>query len=127
MPSFFSENDKPLGKPMNHWVIKWWQSQHYMNWRRKISPVLFLQGTQQSSTDLHFKSYEMRAKPILLSPINYLSESGREDAKREMDIVDPHSTISVILDGEPLNNWFRADSGDFFNLLGKRVFSDGYW
>jgi hypothetical protein len=50
-----------------------------------------------------------------------------DEAKAEIDIVDPERTITVEIDGAPCNGWIRQTSGRFFDHLGEKVFIDGYW
>src|SRR5215469_7114826 len=61
-------------------------------------------------------------KPVFMSVINWIGQN-QEEARKELDIVDPRSLTITINGYEMKDKCFRCDSGDYFSLLGTRVFS----
>jgi hypothetical protein len=110
-------------------IRRYVKSQTFTSWRRSLQSPFF---PPSGSGSIKLRS----DKQIFFSPISYTVLSKNppvdysaliEEAKHEIDIIDPERTIHVELDGHPQSGWFRGNSGGFFNHLGDNMYIDGYW
>jgi hypothetical protein len=138
-----------LDKEPSEWVVRWWQSLFYPNWRRALSPVYMIPGKFHNPNDVYMSRTEDEIKKdskhykinhnkiLLLSPINWISNGVpekeakmREETKYEIDIIDP-KIINITLDNQTqLGQQCTRISTPMFKIfrLNKYVtVSDGYW
>ena len=94
---FYNESETIFGNSYPDWVVKWWQSWGYADWRRNRSDVFMIPAKMQND-DIKERSFKInKDKPILLSVINWIGPDLKE-AKEEIDIV-AKERLDVSLDG----------------------------
>jgi len=122
---FYNDSETIFGKSYPDWVVKWWQSWGYADWRRNRGDVFMVPAKMQND-DIKERSFKInKDKPILLSVINWIGPDLKE-AKEEIDIV-AKERLDVSLDGTQIGQDSSRILTPFFRLRGKDYVSDGYW
>ena len=79
---FSNDSETIFGKSYPDWVVKWWQSWGYADWRRNRGDVFMVPAKMQND-DTKERSFKInKDKPILLSVINWIGPDLKE-AKEE--------------------------------------------
>lgn len=112
------------GHSLEHWIVKYWTTRLHPNWLRRLEGVFILPGIFQGQTQTKTDYTIPKGKPVLFSPINFITGADMNNDKEEIDIIQD---LNIFLDGELVSDQCVRAASEPFRLGRRRVRTDGYW